>query len=84
MNPTFSSWVHQWWQKFDSMDVGTAYEVSKCAKDPELFIEICKNFIDYAENGMFYEFSNDYKFFKRFTYADSEITYGLNHGYIKK
>lgn len=63
--PKFSDWVSHWWRKFDHMEIGTAYEIAKCAKDSELFTEVCKDYIDHSENGMCYEISNDYKYFKR-------------------
>lgn len=62
----FTQWVQSWWQRFDKMEKSQAYEISKCAKDQELFIEVCKNYIDNSEHGNKYEFSNDYKYFKKF------------------
>jgi hypothetical protein len=81
--PKFSDWLNHWWQKFDAMEVGTAYEAAKCAKDPELFTEVCKDYIDRAENGNCYEFSEDYKFFKKFTPAKTDLLMGEKYGYIK-
>ncbi len=65
MPKTFSQTVLEWWIKFDAMKPGTAYEVERCTKKPEVLVEVMKDYIDHSENGMNYEFSNDYKFFKR-------------------
>lgn len=62
---TFTTWLNQWWQKFDAMETGTAYEIAKCAKDGELFTEVCKDYIDKSPNGDNYTFSEDYKYFKK-------------------
>lgn len=63
--PNFAQWSLSWWQKFDKMPVGSAYEVAKCAKNVELFVEMGKDYIDHSPEGYNYEFSNDYKYFKK-------------------
>lgn len=62
---TFSEAVNEWWVKFSAMKPGTAYEIAKCSKNTELFVDVCKDFIDHSENGNKYELSNDYRYFKR-------------------
>lgn len=66
MPKNFSDRVLEWWVKFEAMKPGDAYEVKECSRKPEMFIEMCKYFIDHSENGMYFEFSNCYKYFKRF------------------
>jgi hypothetical protein len=63
----FAEWVEKWWQNFSKMEAGTAYECAKCAKNVEFFIQMAKDFIDHYEFGYQWEFSNDYKYFKRIT-----------------
>lgn len=67
MPKTFSQTVLEWWIKFEAMKPGTAYEISRCTKKPDVLIDVMKDFIDHSENGCQYEFDNEYKFFKRFT-----------------
>jgi hypothetical protein len=61
----FTDAVTAWYAKFDAMKVGTAYEIAACTKNSEMFIEIAKEYIDLGNYQ--YEFSSDYKYFKRFT-----------------
>ena len=61
----FTEWADAWWWRFDKMEPYTAYEISKCAKDPEIFIDMCKNFVNHHERGYQYQFSSDWKYFKR-------------------
>ncbi len=63
----FTTWMLAWHARFEKMEVGTAYEVAKCAKDVELFEGICKIFRDTHPRGHQYYFVDDYKFFKRHT-----------------
>jgi hypothetical protein len=65
MPKTFSQAVHEWWQKFDAMKVGTAYCISECTEKPEVFIAVAKDYIDHSEFGYQYDFDNEYKFFRR-------------------
>lgn len=80
----FNEWVQSWWQRFDKMEIGQAYEVARCAKDAELFLDLCKQYIDRSEKGSSYCFSEDYRFFKRFTWHESELISAGNYNYIKK
>lgn len=82
--PKFNEWVQSWWHLFEKMEIGQAYEVAKCAKDGELFKEVCRDFIDRHPLGACFEFSNDYKYFKRFTWHKSELKDAGNYFYIKK
>lgn len=61
----FTEWADAWWWRFDGMQPRTAYEVAKCAKNTDLFIDLCKTFILHHERGHEYTFSDDLKFFKR-------------------
>jgi len=58
-------WIDKWRTNFANMKPGTAYCIANCAKDTELFIQVCKNWIDYYPDGDSFEISNDYKYFKR-------------------
>lgn len=59
----FSETLEKWYDKFRNMKPGQQIEIAVTGKrDPELFMAICKSFID--ENHDF-ELSNDYKYFKR-------------------
>ncbi len=63
----FAAWVDHWWANFSKMEPGTAYECARCAKNVELFTDMAKDFVDRYEFGYQFEFSNDYRYFKRFT-----------------
>jgi len=63
----FAEWVEKWWQNFIKMQPGTAYECAKCAKNVEMFIDVGKDFVCRNPLGYQFEFSEDYKYFKRFT-----------------
>lgn len=67
MPDKLSEWITKWRNNFANMKPGTAYDISKCAKDTELFIQICKNWIDYYPDGFQYEISNCGRYFKRVT-----------------
>lgn len=56
--------LEKWFNKFGEMKPGQQIEVAVTGKrDPALFTDICKMFID---SGNFdFEFSNDYRYFKR-------------------
>lgn len=73
MPKTFSQRVLEWWIKFEAMKPGTAYEISRCTTKPEVFIEMCKDFIDHSEDGNNYTFSDDYLFFQRKPYPPNPI-----------
>ena len=56
--------LQEWFTRFGTMKRGQAYEVGVTGKrNPELFIAMGKHFIDCGNED--YEFSNDYKYFKR-------------------
>lgn len=56
--------MNDWFIFFDKMLPGQAIEVATVGKrDPELFKQMCIFYID--ENHPDFEFSNDYKYFKR-------------------
>jgi hypothetical protein len=72
MPKTFSQWADEWWFRFDKMEAGTAYEIAKCAKSSETFIDMCKNFVNHHERGWQYQFCSEYKYFKRITDVEKE------------
>jgi hypothetical protein len=60
----FGHTLDEWFRAFDKMKPGSAIEIKKFAKDdPKTLIDIGKMFID--AGNMDYEFTNDYKYFKR-------------------
>lgn len=60
----YSHVIAKVYDRFRLMKVGDYVEIDKEAKkDPQLFIEICKEFINQGNHD--FEFSNDYKYFKR-------------------
>jgi hypothetical protein len=64
MQKTFSQILDDWFLRFDRMIPGQAIEIASTAKrDPKLFIDICKFYIDNEHPD--YSFTNDYKYFKR-------------------
>lgn len=63
---SFTEILKMWFDYFSNMKEGQQIEVAVSGKrDPELFIEMCKSFID-AGNYDF-EFTDGYKFFRRMT-----------------
>ena len=62
-----SEWITKWRNNFGNMKPNSAYCIENCAKDKELFIMVCKNWIDYYPNGHQFEISNCGKYFKRTT-----------------
>jgi hypothetical protein len=63
MPKTFSNIVDDWNIRFDKMKDGEKIEISVVGKrDPDLFIDMCKNYINTHPN---YEFSSDYKFIRK-------------------
>lgn len=64
MQKAFSEIVKQWYEKFLSLDPGQCVDIEKSGKrDKALFIDMCKDFID--DGHPEYEFTEDYKYFKR-------------------
>ena len=67
MQTTFKNFQEQldyWFACFNRMIPGNAIEIALTGKrDPQLFTEICKTFID--QGNLDFEFTNDYKHFKR-------------------
>jgi len=56
--------LEKWFKKFSEMKPGQRIEIALTGKrDPALFTDICKHFID--AGNMDFELSNDYKYFKR-------------------
>lgn len=56
--------MNDWFLFFDNMLPGQAIEINTTGKrDPELFKQMCMLYIDEGHND--FEFSNDYKYFKR-------------------
>lgn len=61
---TFTEIVNAWYAYFLAMKPGDKIEIAvKAKRDPALFIDICKDFIDHGNES--YSFSNDKKYFKR-------------------
>ena len=66
MQKTFTETLNFWYEKFSKMKVGQQIEIAVTGKrDPELFTDICKSFIDAGNND--FEFSSDWRFFRRTT-----------------
>ena len=62
---TLSEIIKLWFDHFDKMLIGQRINVLEVGKrDPELFTDMCKAYIDGHPD---YSFTNDYKFFKRDT-----------------
>lgn len=61
---TFTEVALMWFKYFSEMQPGDQIEIAvKGKRDPALFIDVCKEFIDQGNPS--FEFSNDYKFFRR-------------------
>lgn len=62
----FSEVVLRWYKKFNEMKIGDRFEISICApKNPDLFIDMIKCYMDFEQGYKTHEFSNDFKYFKR-------------------
>jgi hypothetical protein len=62
----FQEKLDMWFNRFSQMKPGQSIEIAVVGKrDPELFIDVCKRFIDHGN--MDFEFTNDYKYFRRMT-----------------
>lgn len=64
MGKTFTEILSSWFEYFDKMKIDEKIEIAVYGRrDPLLFIQMCK---EYINQGHFdFEFSNDYKYFKR-------------------
>jgi hypothetical protein len=63
---TFTEITTMWFDYFSKMKPDQSIEIAVSGKrDPELFIDMCKEFID--RGNMDFEFTNDYKYFRRMT-----------------
>lgn len=59
----FKDVLNTWYGKFGKMKPGEKLDIQTVGKrDPELFLDICKSFIDENED---FELSNDKRFLKR-------------------
>lgn len=60
----FQDTLNKWFGKFRKMKPGEKIDINEVGRrDPELFLSICKTFID--DNNPDFELSNDYRYFKR-------------------
>jgi len=61
---TFEEKLNEWFKKFEKMQPGEKIDIEKTGRrDPELFTDMCKFFIDQGHED--FELSNDKKYFKR-------------------